>query len=146
MNFKRKILTWRLFRCAQVQRVVRSTHGNAVDRRATVSDDTQAGRFSTVPEAGSAISRAREDISSPIHNSSVQNTCTKAQSVFRQPAWMAETQSTSFLKLNSTTVPRVPPVTHSQTEGCSEPRHLERGTCGRQLLPANHTRSIHLAQ
>lgn len=83
-NFKGKPLTGRLLGCAQVQGVVSSAHGDAVDGRATVSDDAQAGRLPTVPETGSAIPGAGQDISSPIHNGGVQNTCMKPKTMFIQ--------------------------------------------------------------
>jgi len=96
----RKVLTRSFSRRAQVQGVVSSAHGNAIDRRAAVSDDAQTGGFSTVPEAGSAVSRAGKDISPPIHNGSVQNTCIRAKAAFRHTAWKADRQSTSFPEAN----------------------------------------------
>lgn len=83
-DLKGKALTGRFLGCAQVQGVVSSAHGDAIDGRATVSDDAQAGRFPTVPETGSAIPGAGQDISSPIHNGSVQNPCMKPKTVFVQ--------------------------------------------------------------
>lgn len=83
-DFKEEPLTGRFLGCAQVQGVVGGAHGDAVDGTAAVSDDAQAGRLPTVPETGSAIPGAGQDISSPIHNGSVQNTCMKPKTVFTQ--------------------------------------------------------------
>lgn len=131
-DFKGKALTGRFLGCAQVQGVVSSAHGDAVDGRAAVSDDAQAHRLPTVPETGSAIPGAGQDIPSPIHNGSVQNTCMKPQTVF-----ILTQKSTQFPELNSTTGSRplspVTAVTHRQVV------LLEKGACGRQQLPENPT-------
>lgn len=82
-EFQRKLLTGSFFGGAQVHRVVSSAHGDAVDRGAAVSQDTQAGGFAAVPEPGRAVSGAGEDVSSSVHNGSVQNTCRRAESTFR---------------------------------------------------------------
>lgn len=81
-EFQRKLLTGSFFGSAQVHRVVSSAHGDAVDRGAAVSQDTQAGGFAAVPEPGRAVSGAGEDVSSSVHNGSVQNTCRRAESTF----------------------------------------------------------------
>lgn len=83
-DFKGRPLTGRFLRCAQVDGVVGSAHSDAVDGRATVSDDAQAGGLPAVPETGTAIPGAGHDISPPIHNGSVQNTCMKPNIVFIQ--------------------------------------------------------------
>lgn len=98
-EFQRKLLTGSFFGSAQVHRVVSSAHGNAVDRGAAVSQDTQAGGFAAVPEPGCAVSGAGEDVSSSVHNGSVQNTCRRAESTFRDSAEGKNiSRNTSILK------------------------------------------------